>query len=111
MTHMTPTGKILAGIGIAAGFLAAQTGSQDKPLMAEQVFKNIRVFKGIPVDDFMGTMGVMAASLQFDCSNCHIGAGTEKVDWAADTPRKLMARAMVTMVTNLNKTYFGGRQM
>jgi hypothetical protein len=53
----------------------------------------------------------MTASLQFDCSDCHIGAGTEKVDWAADTPRKLMARAMVTMVTNLNKTYFGGRQM
>src|SRR6266849_771871 len=100
---MTATGqKRLAAIGIGAGALigaglmAAQTASQDKPLMAEQVFKNIRVFKGIPVDDFMGTMGVMAASLQFDCSNCHIGAGTEKVNWAADTPKKVMARAMVT---------------
>jgi photosynthetic reaction center cytochrome c subunit len=96
---------------IGAGFVSAQTAPQDKPLMADQVFKNVRVLKGIPVDDFMETMGIMTASLQFDCSDCHIGAGTEKVDWAADTPRKLMARAMVTMVTNLNKTYFGGRQM
>src|SRR5260370_29445278 len=104
MEHVKGKGKnrkswcrrgILAAIGIGAGgvvgagLMAAQTASQDKPLMAEQVFKNIRVFKGIPVDDFMETMGVMAASLQFDCSNCHIGAGTEKVDWAADTPKKV----------------------
>jgi photosynthetic reaction center cytochrome c subunit len=116
MRSWSKRGRLVA-IGIAAcgligaGLVSAQTASQDKPLMAEQVFKNIRVLKGIPVDDFMETMGIMTASLQFDCSDCHIGAGTEKVDWAADTPRKLMARAMVTMVTNLNKTYFGGRQM
>jgi hypothetical protein len=54
------------------------------------------VLKGIPVDDFLGTMGIMAAALQFDCSDCHVAAGTEKVDWAADTPRKQMARVMVT---------------
>ena len=116
MRSWSKRGRLVA-IGIAAcgligaGLVSAQTASQDKPLMAEQVFKNIRVLKGIPVDDFMETMGIMTAALQFDCSDCHIGAGTEKVDWAADTPRKLMARAMVTMVTNLNKTYFGGRQM
>ena len=39
--------------------------------MAEQVFKNIQALKGIPVDDFMETMGIMTASLQFDCSDCH----------------------------------------
>ena len=27
---------------------------------------------------------------------CHVDAGTEKVDWAADTPRKIMARRMVS---------------
>src|SRR5579884_941825 len=31
----------------------------DKPLLAEQVFKNIRALRGIPVDDFMQTMGIM----------------------------------------------------
>ena len=41
----------------------------------------------------MQTMGVMCASLQFDCSDCHTNAGTDKVDWAADTARKVAATA------------------
>jgi hypothetical protein len=98
---------VLIGIGLAG----AQTGSQEKPLLAEQAFKNIQVFKGLPVDDFMETMGIMAASLDFDCSDCHVGAGTDQVDWAADTSRKQMARLMVTMVANINKNNFGGRQL
>src|SRR3989442_3490734 len=96
---------------IGAALAAAQTAAQEKPLLAEQVFKNIQVLKGIPVDDFMETMGVMCASLQFDCSDCHEGAGTDKVDWAADTARKRTARRMVTMVQTINQTNFGGRQM
>jgi photosynthetic reaction center cytochrome c subunit len=106
---------ILAATGIAvlgligAAFAAGQTASP--PLMSDQVFKNVQVLKGIPVDDFMETMGIMTASLQFDCSDCHANAGTDKVDWAADTPRKRMARTMVTMVQTINKTNFGGRQM
>ena len=96
---------------IGAGLAVAQSASQEKPLMAEQVFKNIQALKGIPVDDFMETMGLMTAALQFDCSDCHEGAGTDKVDWAADTPRKVMARTMVTMVATINKNNFGGRQL
>jgi photosynthetic reaction center cytochrome c subunit len=96
---------------LVAAFASAQTAPQDRPLLAEQVFKNVQVLKGISVDDFLGTMGIMAAALQFDCSDCHVGAGTDKVDWAADTPRKRMARNMVNMVATINKTNFGGRQM
>jgi hypothetical protein len=96
---------------IGVGWALAQTGSQEKPLLAEQAFKNIQVLKGIPVDDFMETMGVMSASLDFDCSDCHVGAGTDQVDWPADTPRKIMARIMITMVANINKNNFGGRQL
>ena len=96
---------------IGATFAAAQALSQEKPVVAEQVFKNVQVLKGIPVDDFLQTMGIMAAALQFDCSDCHEGAGTDRVDWAADTPRKRTARAMVLMVTNINRTNFGGRQV
>jgi photosynthetic reaction center cytochrome c subunit len=101
------TVAVLIGIGLAG----AQTASQEKPLLAEQAFKNIQVFKGLPVDDFMETMGIMAASLDFDCSDCHVGAGTDQVNWAADTSRKQMARLMVTMVANINKNNFGGRQL
>src|SRR5207253_6799552 len=109
--------RIVVASGIAAvgllgvAFAIAQTGSQEKPLLAEQAFKNIQVLKGIPVDDFMETMGVMSASLDFDCSDCHVGAGTDQVDWPADTQRKIMARIMITMVANINKNNFAGRQM
>ena len=95
---------------IGAGLAVAQSTSPEKPLMAEQVFKNVRVLKGIPVDDFMETMGLISAALSFDCSDCHEGAGTDKVDWAADTPRKVIARTMVNMVATINKNNFGGRQ-
>src|SRR6267378_7291746 len=103
-------GIVVAGL-ISAALAGAQAPAQQAPLLSEQVFKNIQVLKGIPVDDFLQTMGIMAAALQFDCSDCHVGAGTEKVDWPADTPRKRMARIMVTMVGNINRTNFGGRQM
>src|SRR5213592_57263 len=97
----------LIGVGSAGG----QTASQERPLTSEKAFKNIQALKGIPVDDFMGTMGIMSAALGFDCSECHSGAGTEKVDWAADTPRKLIARRMVLMMTAINRDNFAGRQV
>jgi photosynthetic reaction center cytochrome c subunit len=101
--------EITLGALIGAGFAFAQS-APDKPLMSEQVFKNVRVLKGIPVDDFMETMGLISAALSFDCSDCHDNAGTDKVDWAKDTPRKVIARVMVTMVANINKNNFGGRE-
>jgi len=97
----------LLGSGLAAG----QTAPPSKPQLAEEAFHNVQVLRGIPVDDFMGTMGVMSAALGFDCSECHTGAGTDRVDWAADTQRKVIARRMVTMVATINKDNFTGRQM
>ncbi len=102
---------LLAAVGLGARSAAAQPSATDKPLLAEQAFKNVQVLRGIPVDDFMETMGIMTAALQFDCSDCHTNAGTDKVDWAADTPRKRTARRMVTMVATINKDNFGGRQL
>jgi len=88
-----------------------QAKSQEKAQTSDQVFKNIQVLKGIPVDDFMGTMGLMSASIGYDCSECHIGAGTDKVNWAADNGPKIIARKMVTMVANINRDNFQGRQV
>src|SRR5438876_11868221 len=110
-------GILLAIIGIAvvgltgAALAGGQTAPQGNSLLSDQVFKNVQALKGIPVDDFMETMGIMAAALQFDCSDCHANAGTDRVDWAADTPRKRTARRMVTMVATINKDNFGGRQL
>lgn len=87
-----------------------QAAPRPKPKMAEQVFRNIQVLKRIPVDDFLGTMGVMSAAVGFDCSECHANAGTDKVDWAADIPKKLIARRMVTMMAAINRDNFAGAQ-
>jgi len=102
--------EITAVALIGAGLALAQSAAPDKPLMSEQVFKNVRALKGIPVDDFMETMGLISAALSFDCSDCHENAGTDKVDWAKDTPRKVIARTMVNMVATINKNNFQGRE-
>ena len=36
---------------------AAGPNAQQKPLMAEDVFKNVQILRGIPVKEFMDTMG------------------------------------------------------
>jgi photosynthetic reaction center cytochrome c subunit len=101
------TGGALAGIALAI----PQAVPQAKGQTSDQVFKNVQVLKGIPVDDFLGTMGFMTAALGFDCADCHIGAGTEKADWAADTPRKVKARQMMLMMNSINHDNFPGQQM
>ncbi len=107
----TPT-RILTFAAILTGVAAAQQAAPpaNRP-MAEQVFKNVRALKGISVDDFMETMGLISAALSFDCSDCHYNAGTPKVDWAADTPRKVVARTMINMVATINKSNFAGKQL
>jgi len=101
-----------AMVGAAAIALTAPwAGSQEKPQTSDQIFKNVQVLKGIPVDDFMGTMGLMSAAVGFDCSECHQNAGTEKVNWAADNGKKIIARKMVTMVAAINRDSFQGRQV
>jgi photosynthetic reaction center cytochrome c subunit len=90
--------------------LLGQAGVPAKGKTAGEVFKNVTTspLKGLTVDDFMGSMGVMAAALGFDCADCHTGAGTDKVVWEDDTNRKKMARRMTEMVAVINKTNFGG---
>ena len=88
-----------------------QTPAQQKPLMAEDVFKNVQVLKGIPVNQFMETMGFFSAALGYNCTNCHGGevlGNWEK--YADDTPVKQTARRMVQVVNTINKGLFGGRE-
>ena len=78
--------------------------------MAEDVFKNVQVLRGIPVNDFMGTMGIFSAALGMSCEDCHRSGDASWANYATDSPRKQMARAMVVMMATINKTHFGGRQ-
>src|SRR5258707_15745259 len=91
---------------------SAQVGSDQKPQMADDAFKNIQVLKGISVGEFMTTMGFFAASTGLNCVDCHISESAG--DWsryADDTGLKRMARRMVLMVNNLNKENFGGQRV
>src|SRR5437867_8714539 len=45
----------------AAGAQAAAPPRSSQ--MSEEAFKNVQVLKGIPVDEFMGTMGLFSAAL------------------------------------------------
>jgi photosynthetic reaction center cytochrome c subunit len=96
---------------MAVMLAGGQTGPGEKPPMAEKVFKNVQVLKGIPVDQFMATMGFISASLGMTCTDCHIaesGGSWEK--YADDTELKQTTRKMLVMVSALNRTYFGGRR-
>lgn len=89
-----------------------QQATAEKPQMAEDVFKNVQVLKGIPVNQFMDTMGFFAAALGLNCTGCHVPESLQ--DWtkfADDIPRKRMARGMIRMVDAINKAQFGGRRM
>jgi hypothetical protein len=96
---------------LARALAGVQSGALQKPQTSDEVFKNVQVLKGIPVDEFMGTMGIMSAALSFDCAECHVDAGTQYVKWEVDTPRKRQARKMVGMLAAINRDNFGGRQV
>jgi hypothetical protein len=89
-----------------------QTAAPGKGKTAGTTFKNVTTSALAPltVDDFLGTMGVISADLGFDCADCHPGAGSDKVDWVFDTPRKIKARKMVDMVAAINRANFNGVQ-
>jgi photosynthetic reaction center cytochrome c subunit len=104
----TATLLIVNGTHLPVAF--AQTTT--KPQLSDQAFKNIQVLKGIPVDEFMGTMGLFSAALAVCCGDCHTGAGTSDPKWEDDTPpKKKMARRMIAMVNTINKENFGGRNV
>jgi hypothetical protein len=80
--------------------------------MADDVFKNLQVVKGVTVNQFMETMGFFTASLGADCTFCHVSESSGSwAKYADDNARKRTARRMVTMVEGINKEHFGGRQV
>ena len=103
---------IIATMGIAGGWTGLAGQTSDKQPLAEDAFKNVQVLKGIPVSEFMATMGFFSASVGLNCVYCHVAESLQ--DWqkfADDVPRKRMARTMIQMVDTINKANFGGRHV
>jgi hypothetical protein len=97
-------------VAISASGQAARDNTVQKALMAEDVFKNVQLLKGIPVKEFMNTMGFFSAATNLNCIDCHSPQSDTLEGYAIDTPRKQMARKMIVMVNTLNRTNFGGQR-
>ena len=59
-------------LGIASARVSAQAAPT--PQITDNVFRNIQVLKGIPVDTFFDVMGMFASSMGEDCTFCHLKA-------------------------------------
>lgn len=87
-----------------AGIVSAQTSPSEGTTAgktAEQVYKDIQVFKGLPADKIMSTMEFMDIALGVQCEHCHL-PGT----YDAPNANKNTARTMIKMQFDLIKGPF-----
>jgi len=90
---------------------AGQSAQGQNAQLSENVFKNVQILRGIPVDEFMDTMGMFAASLGYDCASCHDQEiSSNRAAFAVTTPSIQRARQMIVMMNALNRANFGGEQ-
>jgi hypothetical protein len=106
--HSTPVpthgAAVILGILAAAGVAAVQQPAQAPPGAATgQPSRTIQVLTGVPRDQILATMRVIAASLGVECEFCHESNRT------LNTEKKDIARKMMTMTLALNKASFGAQ--
>lgn len=74
-------------------------GKEDQP--SEQVFKNIKVFTGVPASRLLGAMNGFSNALGVTCRQCH-----DVSNWASeDKHEKTAARGMMAMTKDINTKY------
>ena len=94
----------MSGPGAAAG--APTAASQ---MAGDQAFKNVTVLNAFPSTSH-GHWALSPRRLLGE--DCHTASSNDWANYAKDvSPRKTMARQMVTMMQGVNKQYFGGRQV
>jgi photosynthetic reaction center cytochrome c subunit len=111
MTLVVSTGIAVCALPISIWSLLGNTArSQERTpapeKTAEQVYKNIQVFKGLPDSQLLNAMFFMEGSLQVGCGHCHVWEDFSK----DDKPAKRVARKMILMVRQLNEIQFEGKQ-
>src|SRR2546427_9323550 len=109
------SGRVIVGAAataalwlVAVALAGGQAAPEQKPLLSDEVFKNVQVLKGIPVNEFMGAMGIFSNALGMSCEDCHAADDRKWENFAVDNPRKRMARRMIQMMAQINKEQFGG---
>lgn len=76
--------------------------------LAEERYKNIKVFRGTPASQLFNSMFYMRGSLGVSCNHCHVNFEDFEKD---DNPAKNTARRMIEMVRELNQKNFGGQNI
>ena len=79
--------------------------AQTQEKTAEQVYKNIQVFRNLPASQLLGAMNFMAGSLGVSCNHCHVPNQFAK----DDKPAKAIARRHLEMMQAINASDFGGK--
>ncbi len=93
----------------STGWVLSNSNSDSKSggeRTTDEVYKNIKVLKGMPASQLIPTMHFFEASLGFDCSNCHVRGHND----SDEKPEKRKARKMIEMVEEINKNNFDGKE-
>ncbi|MBV8205227.1 MAG: c-type cytochrome [Acidobacteria bacterium] len=95
---------IISGNG--ASGISSQSAGTEKP--AEEQFKNIQVFRGLPASRLMDAMFYMRGALGVNCTHCHVNFSDFEKD---DKQEKQTARKMIRMMNDLNQAQFHGESV
>ena len=95
--------RLFAFIFIGVAICISTSRAQQQT--AEQRYKNIQIFKGLPATQLDPTMAFISGSLGVRCNYCHVSNQFDK----DDKPTKLAARRMIQMVFDINKGNFNGQ--
>ncbi len=106
---------MLTTLGLAAAFavtnwMTVPTGAQQQPAeqLMEQHYKDIKALRGLPESQLRPLMNYFTASLGVRCDFCHTREG-DKIVFEKDHEHKEIARHMIKMVQDINKTNFESR--
>jgi hypothetical protein len=100
----------LALLACSTDAVFGQTGpakaSTPKPKLAEEVYQNVQLLKGIPADQLIPAMQFITYSLGVECSYCHVEGALEK----DDKKPKQTARKMMQMMVAINRDNFDAKR-
>src|SRR5215471_3554366 len=93
---------VLAAAAVPQGRKPVQAAPSNDAKPAEQVYKNIRVLKGIPANEIIPGMQFVTASLGVECGFCHVENHFEQ----DNKKPKQIARTMMQMEMAINGNSF-----
>ena len=89
---------------------AASWEADQAPQLAEEVFKNIQIFKGLPAQRLQTVMMNLTTWLGVECVHCHVLGPREVFAFEKDDkPTKLAARKMFDMVRKIGQDSYAGQ--